>query len=190
VVRRTPLVNHALDLVKQVVVAERPQNLDPESVTVTGQGPEVGVILLPHQDLGGYSLVLWFDARHLLLSWAGVTDLERHDDLDVGRLATRLQGPGWGGDEAVRAAVSAELRRPIHATLRRTLILRRWQLYCAIELSGRWADTFVCDVPPPSSAGVDRIVDAGMTSLIGPDRPVMRRPVPLAAWHRWADPAV
>lgn len=186
---RTPLLNHTLDLVRQVLDTEQPQNIDTASVTVTGEGPEVGIILLPHQDLGGYSLVLWFDAGQLSFSWAGVTDLERHDDLDLGRLAIRLKGAGRGSDEAAKTAVTGELHRPIHATLRRTRIRRRWQLSCAVELSGRWSDTYVCDVAPPSIAGGETIVDAGSTSLMGPGRTEMRWPVPLAAWHRWAEPA-
>ena len=186
---RTPLVNHALDLVRQVMDAEQPQNIDSASVTVTDLGSEVGIILLPHQDLGGYSLVLWFDARQLSLSWAGVTDLERDDDIALGRLAIRLDGASRGSNEAVKAALTAELRRPILATLHRTRIRRRWQLSCAVELSGRWSDTYVCDVAPPSIAGGEATVDAGTTSLMGPGRTEMRWPVPLTAWHRWADPA-
>jgi hypothetical protein len=185
----TPLLNHALDLVRQVIHAEEPKNIDSASVTVTGEGPDVGIILLPHQDLGGYSLVLWFDARQLSFVWAGVTDLERHDDLDLGRHATRLDGATRGNDEAIKTALTAELRRPIHVTLDRTRIRRRWQLSCAVELSGRWSETFVCDVAPPSVAGGEASVDAGLTSLMGPGRTEMRWPVPLAAWHRWADPA-
>ena len=182
-------VNHALDLVRQVMDAEEPQNVDPASVTVTGQGPEVGIILLPHQDLGGYSLVLWLDARQLSLMWAGVTALERHDDLDLGRLAIRLDGASRGNDKAVKTALAAELRRPIHVTLNRTRIRRRWQLSSAVELSGRWSETYVSDVAPPSIAGGKARVDAGITSLAGPGRTEMRWPVPLTAWHRWADPA-
>ena len=186
---RTPLLDHALDLVRQVMDTEEPQNIDPPSVTVTGEGPEVGIILLPHRDLGGYSLVLWFDAQQLSFMWAGVTDLERHDDLDLGRLASRLHGANRDSDEEVKAALAAELRRPIHVTLHKTRILRRWQLSCAVELSGRWSDSFVCDVAPPSIAGGAANLDAGITSLMGPGRTEMRWPVPLTAWHRWADPA-
>lgn len=133
--------------------------------------------------------MLWFDAGQLSLLWAGVTDLERHDDLDLGRLAIRLDGAIRASDEAAKAALSAELRRPIHATLRRTRIRRRWQLSCGVELSERWSDTYVCDVAPPSVAGDESIVDAGTTSLMGPGRTKMRWPVPLTAWHRWADVA-
>jgi hypothetical protein len=188
-VSRTLAVNHALDLVREVIDAEEPQNIDPGSVTVTGEGPEVGIILLPHQDLGGYSLVLWFDARHLLLVWAGVTDLERHDDLDLGRLAIRLDGVSRVDDEAVKTALAAELRRPIHVSLNRTRIRRRWQLSCAVELSRRLSETFVRDVAPPSISRGKARLDAGITSLAGPGRTEMRWPVPLTAWHRWADPA-
>ncbi len=186
---RTLPVNHALDLVRQVMDAEEPQNIDPASVTVTGEGAEVGIILLPHQDLGGYSLVIWFDARQLSLVWAGITDLERHDDLDLGWLAIRLDGASRGNDEAVKAALAAELRRPIHVTLNRTRIRRRWQLSCAVELSRRLSETYVCDVAPPSISGGKARVEAGITSLAGPGRTEMRWPVPLTAWHRWADPA-
>ena len=186
---QSPLVSHTLELVRQVLDAERPANIDPASVTVTGEGPEVGIILLPHKDLGGYSLVVWFDTRQLSLLWAGVTDLERHDDLDLGRLAIRLDGANRGSDEAVKAALTAELRRPIRATLHRTRVRRRWQLSCAVELSGRWSDAYVCDVATPGIAADKASVDAGITSLKGPGRTEMRWPVPLTAWHRWADPA-
>jgi len=103
-------VNHALDLVRQVMDAEEPQNIDPASVTVTGEGAEVGIILLPHQDLGGYSLVIWFDARQLSLVWAGITDLERHDDLDLGWLAIRLDGASRGKSRSCGRASSPHSR--------------------------------------------------------------------------------
>ncbi len=38
----TPRMDHALDLVRQVIDAEQPQNIDPASVIVIGECPEVG----------------------------------------------------------------------------------------------------------------------------------------------------
>lgn len=164
---RTPLDDRALALLGQVLDVEQPTNVDRSSVTVTGEGPEVGIILVPHQDLAGFSLVLLFDPGHMDLLWAGVTDLKYHDDIDLGRRATRLDGPNWGGDEAVKAALSAELRRTIHTTLRRTRILRRWQLSCAIELSGKVSDIYVRDVQPPAGRGGRNFADAGTTYSAG-----------------------
>ena len=184
-----PLTDRALDLLRQVLDAEQPQNLDRESVTVTGQGPEVGIILLPHQDLGGYSLVLWFDKQHLMISWAGVTDLERHDDLDLGRLTVRMNRQEWESEDAVKAAVVAEFRRRIRVRVRKTRIRRRWQLWCAVETENAWLETYVDDVPTPDATKIGSVIEAGMTSLLGPSRPTLRWPVPLDSWHRWADPA-
>jgi hypothetical protein len=179
----------ALDLVGEVLDASQPQNLNRASVTVADEGPSVGIILLPHEDLGGYSLVFWVDERHVILSWAGVTDLKRHDDIDLGRQVFGTDRCAQDGDEAVRGALDEELRRLIHVTLRRTRIRRRWQLWCALEPATRRSDTYVCDVATPATAQADRLLDGGTTSLIGPGRPAIRQTVPLADWHRWAEPA-
>lgn len=184
-----PLTDRALDLLRQVLDAEQPQNLQRESITVTGQGPEVGIILLPHQDLGGYSLVLWFDKEHLLISWAGVTDLERHDELDLGKLTFRMNRQGWESHDAVKAALRAEFRRTIRVRVLKTRIRQRWQLWCAVESKNTWLETYVDDVPTPGATKLGSVIEAGMTSLLGPSRPTLRRPVPLHSWHRWADPA-
>ena len=186
---RPPLLDHALALLGQVLDAEQPTNVDRASVTVTDYGPQVGAVLVPHQDLGGFSLVLLLLPGHMELLWAGVTDLTYEDDAVTGPRAVRLDGPDWGGDEAVKAALSAELHRTIHTTMRRTRILHRWQLSCAIEVSGKVSDVYVRDVQPPAGRGGRNVVDTGPTSLSGPDRRVMRWPVPLDVWRRLADPA-
>jgi hypothetical protein len=131
-------VDWGLEIVRQVLDTEQPQNVIRESVTVTGEGPAVGIILLPHQDLGGFSLVVWVDERHVILEWAGVTDLKYHEEIDLGREALRLDRSVADGDDAARAAIATEISRPIHAILRKTRIRRQWQLWCAIQLSGRW----------------------------------------------------
>jgi len=186
---RPPLLDHALSLLRQVLDAEQPMNVDRTSVTVTSYGPQIGAVVVPHQDLGGFSLVLLLLSDHLELLWAGVTDLTYQDDVVTGPRAIRLDGPDWGGDQAVKAALSAELRRPIHTTMRRSRILRRWRLSCAIEVSGKVSDVYVRDVQPPAGHGGGNVVAAGSTSLSGPDRPVVRWPVPLEVWRRLADPA-
>lgn len=182
-------VDWGLEIARQVVDAQHPENLILEAVTVTGEGPAVGIILLPHQDLGSYSLVIHVEERHVILKWAGVTDLKYHDDIDLGQEVLRLDRGLSDGDAAVRAAIAMEIGRPIHVMLRQTRIRRQWQLWCAIQLSGRWRETYACDTSAPEGVSRGRMVEAGTTSLLGPGRPLIRQPVPLAAWHRWADPA-
>jgi hypothetical protein len=182
-------VDWGLEIVRQVLDTQQPQNVIRESVTVTGEGPAVGIILLPHQDLGGFSLVVWVDERHVILEWAGVTDLKYHEEIDLGREVLRLDRSVSDGDDAARAAIATEISRPIHASLRKTRIRRQWQLWCAIQLSGRWRETYACDTRAPEGVARGRSVEAGTTSLLGPGRPLTRQTVPLANWHRWADPA-
>ena len=184
-----PLTSRVLDMVRRVLRERTAHNVELDSVTVTGEGPDVGIVLIPHRDLGGYSLIVWIYENRISLSWGGVVDLSYHDDIDLAKQAFALDGKGWAGNEAVRVALDAEITRPIHVTLQRTRVLRRWQLFCAVELSGQLAPSFVRDVPPPSTPGRGGVVKIGTTSLVGPERLLTRWPVPLAAWRRYADPA-
>jgi hypothetical protein len=188
-VASTPLILQATDLVWRALHERTAQNVELDAVTVTGEGPEVGILLIPHRDLGGYSLVVWVTRSRISLSWGGVRDLSYHDDIDLAKPAFEMDGPGWANNAVVRAALAAEMRRPIRITVRRTRIRRRWQLWCAVELSGQLAPSFVQDVFAPSMSSKDRILEIGTTSLEGPERPPIRWPVPLVAWRRWADSA-
>jgi hypothetical protein len=182
-------VEWGLELVRQLLDDHQPMNLNRDAITVTAEGPAVGIVLLPHQDLGGYSLVLWVDDRHVMLAWAGVTDLKYHDDIDLGREVLRIDRRTSAGDDAIAAAMASEFSRPIRVIIRQTRIRRRWQLLCAVEVSNRWLESYVADTEAPDMEHTGREVDAGITSLLGPGRPRIRQPVPLAAWHRLAEPA-
>jgi len=153
------------------------------------EGPGVGILLLPHQDLGGYSLVVSIRERQVIFLWAGVTDLKYHDDIDLGREVLRIDRGASPGDDAIAAAIAMELSRPIRVILRQTRIRKRWQLFCSVEMSSRWLESYVADTEEPDIEHTGREVDAGVTSLLGPGRPKIRKPVPLAAWHRLAEPA-
>jgi len=98
------------------------------AVTVVDEGPRVGIILLPHQDLGGYSLVLSIHEKQVVFVWAGVTDLKYHDDIDLGREVFRIDRGASPGDDAIAAAIALEFSRPIRVILRQTRIRKRWQL--------------------------------------------------------------
>jgi hypothetical protein len=124
-----------------------------------------------------------------MLVWAGVTDLKYHDDIDLGREVLRIDRRTSAGNDAIAAAMASEFSRPIRVISRQTRIRRRWQLLCAVEVSNRWLESYVADTKAPDMEHTGREVDAGITSLLGPGRPMIRQPVPLAAWHRLAEPA-
>ncbi len=182
-------MNRAVDLVRQILDVERPLNVNPASVTVTGESTEVGIILMPHQDLGGYSLVLWIDDRRAALGWAGIADLARHEDIDLARWVSEVDASASDADSAIRAALAAELDRPIRVTIRKTRIRRRRQLWCAIESSNRWLESYAFDVQERDV--VQRLPEreVEMTTLRGPSRPSIQRQPPVTEWRRWADAA-
>jgi hypothetical protein len=182
-------MSRGVELLGQVIDSLAPNNVDPSSVTVTGEGKDVGIVLIPHQDLGGYALVLWLDDQQAALGWAGVGDLTSHDDIDLAQWVVRYKHPEHRDAEMLHAALRAEFDRSIRVTLRRTRLRRRWQLWCAIQTSRGWREAYACDVPALTSPASQRVVDAGTTSLVGPDRPSTRQPPPVNDWHRWADPA-
>jgi hypothetical protein len=165
-----------------------PQNVDRDSVTVTEEGESVGIVLVPHRDLGGLALVVSLNPRYANLSWAAVFDLYRHDDLDVGKWVLRIQrsDPEWEGK--LRSQLMTELARKITVTVRRNW-LRRLNLWCTIEVEGRPAD--ICVARLSTIKGLDRakVVPVGDTSLQGPETPWFSQPVPLVTWHKGGVPA-
>jgi len=175
---------NSVDLVLKTLKAVKPANVDLTEVTVSGEGSAVGIVLIPHHDLGGLSLVAWCEAADVTLLWAGVTDLGRHDQIDLGQRAARLSGADCT-EGAIRAALDREFGRPIRTRLKRTRLLRLWQLRCEVELDDRRADLFVSNVgrPPVEGGG---LVDCGETSLAGPARPAGHWPVPIERWRQFA----
>jgi len=101
-----------LSTLDKVLTAEGPANVDRESVTVTGEGATVTIALIPHRDLGGYSLTVSLLPARFLLGWAPVFDLESHDDLDLAEVVTDWQAAGWPGDDRVAAARRASKADP------------------------------------------------------------------------------
>lgn len=177
-----------LALLEKVLRSEQPANVDREAVTLTGEGPGEGIVLVPHRDLGGYSLILWFAQDWLRLGWASVIDLEYHDELDVGKVVLEVRGSNWFEDVASKSAISAEFRRPIRVSLRRSRVLRRWQVRCAVNIAGEWAETWAGNVPAAQVTGLPVSIETRLTSLTGPEPAVVHCPVPTQRWHRHAEP--
>ena len=68
--------------------------LDSAGPITTGEGPEVEIVIVPHRDLDGISLVAWTDQEGARLMWAYVGDLSTHDDLDLGVVVERIPFEG------------------------------------------------------------------------------------------------
>jgi hypothetical protein len=118
-----------------VLEQEQPENVDPAGTTLTGEGPEVEIVIVPHRDLGGISLVAWTDQHGARLMWANVGDLSWHDDLDLGVVVTRIPYEGdWRG--RLGEALAAELHRPIRLRTRRGLFGAP-RVECWIETGGK-----------------------------------------------------
>jgi hypothetical protein len=118
------------DLVGAVIEQRRPQNVDPGTMFETNEGPEVEIVIVPHRDLGGVSLVAWTDRRRARLLWANVGDLSTHDDLDLGVVVEEIAFEGdW--HSRLRDAIAAELDRPIRLRTRRGLFGARIEYWIA-----------------------------------------------------------
>lgn len=118
-------LNQVADLVPKVIRRVRPADVDEASITRTGEGPDVSIILVPHRALGGLALGLWANAKGIQLFWANVGDLSYHDDIDLGITVVELP---WADDwETQRVtALETELRRPINLRSRKRYYALRW----------------------------------------------------------------
>lgn len=124
-----------VDLVRAVIDEVRPENIDPAGTTVTDEGPGVEIVVVPHRDLDGVSLVARTDPRGARLLWAHVGDLSRHDDLDLGVVVESIPYEGdWRA--RLREGIAAELRRPIRLQSR-TGWLRGPRAECSIVTGGK-----------------------------------------------------
>jgi len=119
-VSNEPLSAILTQLVGRALEQEQPENVDPAGTTLTGEGPEVEIVIVPHRDLGGISLVAWTDQYDARLLWANVGDLSTHDDLDLGVVVARIRyEDDWR--RRLGEALAAELVRPIHLRSQRGL---------------------------------------------------------------------
>ena len=152
------------ELVSSVLGSVRSENVDPTGPTVTNEGPDVEIVIVPHRDLGGVSMVAWVDKRSARLLWANVANLSTHDDLDLGVVIERIALEGdWRS--RLREAIAAELNRPIELRTRRGLLGARVE--CWIVADGKEKRIGVLR---PSSARVGPEPDI-TTSLAGGPRP-------------------
>jgi hypothetical protein len=141
----------------------RPENVDSSAVTITGEGSEVGIVIVPHRDLGGVSLVLWTDTNCTQLIWAGIGDLSTHDDIDLGEVVKQIPHEGnWR--LTLSDAIAAEFSRPIRITYRRSF-LGKPRIDCYITVAERDKRLRVLRPKPSQRRTTSKPLDTAATSL-------------------------
>jgi hypothetical protein len=171
-----------VDVVKRVLEEQRPENVDTSAVTVTGEGDKVKIVIVPHRDLGGVSLVLWTDENGTQLSWAGVGDLSTHDDIDLGAFVTRILHEGsWTA--RLRDALADELRRPIRLRYRQGLFGGQ-RIDCFVAIDHREKRLAVLRPMSPPRA-VDPSARETVTSLATRPPLPFAIPPPVENWRRY-----
>jgi hypothetical protein len=92
-----------------------PAQVDPALCAVAADATSSLIVVMPHRSLGGLTLVLTVTDRFVSLSWTALSDLARHDDLDLSREVYLYTGDGT--EESVRheavLGLRDQLRRPI-----------------------------------------------------------------------------
>jgi hypothetical protein len=169
-------VGRVAEVVLEVVDAQDPRSVDMGSVTISGESTAVEIVLIPHRQLGGFSLGVWADERHIGLFWAAVIDLSTHDEIDLGVTTANIPWTGdWAG--ALRRSIADELARPITVDVRRGLLGPK--LTCSVSVDGK-VKTFLVGRAPEAHGGRDT------TTLMSSKPLAIGLPVPLDNWWRWA----
>ena len=95
-----------------------PRQVDPALCAVASAGRDGLLVLIPHRSLAGLCLVTTVTPQFVTVSWASVTDLAAHDDLDLSR-EVYLYGRDDSDDGMLQAAVAG-----LREQLGRSFVLR------------------------------------------------------------------
>ena len=99
--------------VRQELESRRPSMVEPAETFITGEGPGVALLIVPHHWLGGISLVVWSESAQIGLRWIALTDLEDHDQIDMGHPVAQWQIKGGSHLDQFAATLQHELSRRI-----------------------------------------------------------------------------
>jgi hypothetical protein len=173
-----------VEIVRRVLNELGPENVDSSAVTATGEGSEVEIVIVPHRDLGGVSLVLWTDNNGTQLVWAGIGDLSNHDDIDLGEVVKRIPHEGdWG--LTLRDAINAEFRRPIRLNYRRGFLARP-RIDCYVTVGDKEKRLAVLRPNIAQRRTNLEPIDAAITSLASGRPAWFSIPPSLDEWRRHA----
>ena len=163
-------------LVFETLDSNWPASVERDSVTVTGEGSQADIVLIPHRQLGGFCLAIWANDDGIDFTWAGVTNLSTHDQLDLGLRVARFATDS-ASHENVRRQLTAEIDRPVSLAVKRRVFYRN--LYCTIFHNDRPWRVFVGRAP--SGYEGNEITSLGSRNPVKVDLPV-----PIANWRKWA----
>jgi len=173
-------VDDVVEVVEAAIKATRLENVDSEAVTVTGEGVDVAIVLVPHRDLGGVALVVWSDERSIDLLWTQISDLARHDEIDLGvRTATVVRSAGW--QDRLARVLAVEFVRPIELQAGRTL-LGKTVVKCRLRLEAKDKQIGVVRPDDGRTGKVEGL--RWETALSAGDALPFSVPAPVALWRR------
>ncbi len=160
----------------ELLESKWPASVDRASVLVTGEAGLAEIVLIPHRQLGGFSLGVFADDGGIDLFWGRITDLSTHDEIDLAARVARIPwSPAWRG--AFLERLLAELHRPVRVTVRRPWF--RAGLYAEVAIDGRTHDCLL------ARRGFHGLRDE-TTSLAADASLPVTLPVPLESWRKWA----
>lgn len=175
----SPLHGPVLDRLRAVLGQVRPSQVLPHEITVTGERAPVCIVLIPHRALGGLSLAVWSDANWVRMVWCQVTDLRRHDEIDLGIEAWNQPRTAPNALALLTEAFPAELFRRIHVRF----LPKKRAYECLVEM---------LEEPRPIGLvgrrlqGGEFMATSVETSLSGEYDIGPGLPVPIDNWRKWA----
>lgn len=107
---------HLVAALKTMLNKANTSQIDAAASLLTAEGEDVLIAALPHQSLGGLSLVVWLDKRELQILWAQIWRIDCcHDDLDRGVIVAKIRRhPDMRWIEQGAEEVHRELDRQIY----------------------------------------------------------------------------
>ena len=82
-----PIYEYEQELFAEVIKIldeESPEQVNPDETIITGEGPPVLILIIPHKCLDGVSLVIWNEREYVSLRWCHLGNLKYHDAIDLG----------------------------------------------------------------------------------------------------------
>ena len=110
-----PIYEYEQELFAEVIKIldkESPEQVNPDDTIITGEGPEVLILIIPHKCLDGLSLVIWYEESHVSLRWCHLGNLKYHDDIDLG-IVTHYFGKYKNWLDKFSVCLRGELNRTI-----------------------------------------------------------------------------
>jgi hypothetical protein len=169
-----------------LLVRDVPAQVLADETVVTGEGPTVCILIIPHHWLGGTSLVLWSDAARVRILWALITSLSTHDDIDLGCMIDVVDRAGDRWLEDCLERVEAEFSRQVEVN---GGFVREEENPVQVRFSLHINDKYVKLGARHLRSGLGRHNlrwEIEQTSLAAPRPPKIGVPVPTGEWLRFA----